>query len=45
MLARRLTTLVLAMTLAETIEATRVHCIAGLTGDRTAFVTIYRASV
>jgi magnesium chelatase family protein len=39
MLARRLTTILPAMTLAEAIETTRVHSIAGLTGDRTALVT------
>jgi magnesium chelatase family protein len=38
-LARRLTTMLPAMTLAETIETTRIHRIAGLTGDRTALVT------
>jgi magnesium chelatase family protein len=27
------------MTLAEAIETTRIHSVAGLTGDRTAFVT------
>src|SRR2546426_11061440 len=39
MLARRLTTILPAMTLAEAIETTRIHRIAGLTGDRTAWVT------
>src|SRR5215510_15142927 len=39
MLARRLTTILPAMTLAEAIETTRIHCVAGLTGDRTALVT------
>jgi magnesium chelatase family protein len=39
MLARRLTTFLLAMTLVEAIETTRIHCIAGLTGDPTALVT------
>src|SRR5262245_26497172 len=39
MLARRLTTILPAMTLAETIETTRIHSVAGLTGDRTALVT------
>ena len=38
-LARRLTTILPAMTLAEAIETTRIHSIAGLTGDRTALVT------
>ena len=35
MLARRLTTILPAMTLAEAMETTRIHRIAGLTGDRT----------
>src|SRR6267142_2521674 len=39
MLARRLTTILPAMTLAEAIETTRVHSVAGLTGNRTAWVT------
>jgi magnesium chelatase family protein len=39
MLARRLTTILRAMTLAEAIETTRIHSVAGLTGDRTALVT------
>jgi magnesium chelatase family protein len=39
MLARRLTTTLPAMTLAEAIETTRIHRVAGLTGDRTALVT------
>jgi magnesium chelatase family protein len=38
-LARRLTTIVPAMTLAEAIETTRIHRVADLTGDRTALVT------
>jgi magnesium chelatase family protein len=38
MLARRLTTILLAMTLAEANETTRIHRVAGLTGDRTAWV-------
>jgi magnesium chelatase family protein len=33
MLVRRLTTLRPAMTLAEAIETTRIHRVAGLTGD------------
>jgi hypothetical protein len=37
--ARRLTTLLPAMTLAEAIETTRIHRVAGRTGDRTAWVT------
>src|SRR5262245_21513092 len=36
--ARRLTTILPAMTLAEAIETTRIHSVAGLTGDRTALV-------
>jgi magnesium chelatase family protein len=39
MLARRLTTILPAMTLAEAIETTRHHRVAGRTGDRTAWVT------
>jgi magnesium chelatase family protein len=39
MLARRLTTILPAMTLTEAIETTRIHRAAGLTGDRTALVT------
>jgi Magnesium chelatase, subunit ChlI len=39
MLARRLTTILPTMTLAEAIETTRIHSVAGLTGDRTALVT------
>jgi magnesium chelatase family protein len=39
MLARRLTTILPAMTLAEAVETTRIHSVAGLTGDRTALVT------
>jgi magnesium chelatase family protein len=39
MLARRLTTILPAMTLPEAIETTRTHRVAGLTGDRTALVT------
>jgi magnesium chelatase family protein len=39
MLARRLTTILPDMTWAEAIETTRIHRVAGLTGDRTAFVT------
>jgi magnesium chelatase family protein len=39
MLARRLTTILPAMTLAEAIETTRIHRVAGLTGNRTAQVT------
>jgi magnesium chelatase family protein len=39
MLARRVTTVLPAMTLAEAMETTRIHRVAGLTGDRTALVT------
>jgi magnesium chelatase family protein len=39
MLAPRLTTILPAMTLAEAIETTRIHRVAGLTGGRTALVT------
>jgi predicted ATPase with chaperone activity len=35
-LARRLTTILPAMTLAEAIETTRIHRVAGLIGDRPA---------
>jgi magnesium chelatase family protein len=38
MLAHRLTTILPDMTLAEAIETTRIHRVAGLTGDRTAVV-------
>jgi magnesium chelatase family protein len=39
MLARRLTTILRAMSLAEALETTRIHSVAGLTGGRAAFVT------
>jgi magnesium chelatase family protein len=39
MLARRLTTILPAMTLAKAIDATRIHRVAGRTGARTAIVT------
>jgi magnesium chelatase family protein len=39
MLARRLTTILPVMTLAEAIETTRIHHVAGSTSDRTAVVT------
>jgi magnesium chelatase family protein len=39
MLARRLTTILPDMTLAEAIDTTSIHRVAGLTGDRTALVT------
>jgi magnesium chelatase family protein len=38
-LARRRTTMLPAMTLAEAIETTRMHSVAGLTEGRTAWVT------
>jgi predicted ATPase with chaperone activity len=34
MLARRLTTILPAMTLAEAIKTMRIHSVVGLTGDR-----------
>jgi magnesium chelatase family protein len=39
MLARRLTTILLAMTLAEAIETARIHSGAGRTSGRTALIT------
>jgi Magnesium chelatase, subunit ChlI len=39
MLARRLTTILPVMTVAEAIETTCIHRVAGLTGNRTALVT------
>jgi predicted ATPase with chaperone activity len=41
MLARRLTAILPAMTLAEAIETTRIHRAASLTGARTALVTTH----
>jgi len=41
MLARRLTTILPAMSLAEALETTRIHSVAGLTGARTAVVTTH----
>jgi magnesium chelatase family protein len=38
-LARRLPTMLPAMTLAEALDTTRIHRVAGLTGARTALVT------
>jgi hypothetical protein len=38
-LARRLTAILLALTLTEAIETTRLQRVAGLTGSRTAVVT------
>jgi predicted ATPase with chaperone activity len=43
MLARRLTTILPAMTLAEALETTRIHRVAGLSGERT--VTANRGRV
>jgi magnesium chelatase family protein len=40
MLARRLATILPAMSLAEALETTRIHRVAGLTGGRTAVVTM-----
>src|ERR671938_396425 len=39
MLARRLATILPVMSLAEALETTRIHRVAGLTGGRTSFVT------
>jgi magnesium chelatase family protein len=39
MVARRLTTILPDLTLPEAIETTRIRSVAGLTGDRAAFVT------
>jgi magnesium chelatase family protein len=39
MLGCRLTPMLPAMTLAEAIETTRIHRVAGLTGNRTALLT------
>jgi magnesium chelatase family protein len=39
MLARRRTTILPAMTLPEALETTRIHRVAGRTGDRLAWVT------
>jgi magnesium chelatase family protein len=39
MLARRLTTILPAMTLPEALDTTRIYSVAGLTGARTALVT------
>jgi magnesium chelatase family protein len=38
MLARRPTTILPAMTLAEALDTTRIHSVAGLTGDRMALI-------
>jgi magnesium chelatase family protein len=39
MLAQRLTTILPPLPLAEALETTRIHRVAGLTGARTAWVT------
>jgi magnesium chelatase family protein len=39
MLARRLTTILPDMTLPEAIDTTRMHRVAGRTGDRTALMS------
>jgi magnesium chelatase family protein len=39
MVAHRLTTILPDLTLPEAIDTPRIHRVAGLTGDRTAFVT------
>jgi len=41
MLACRLTTILPAITLAEPIETTHIHRVAGRTGERMAFVTTH----
>jgi magnesium chelatase family protein len=41
MLARRLTTILPAMTRAEVLETTRIHSVAGRSGARTAVVTTH----
>jgi magnesium chelatase family protein len=40
MLARHLATILPAMSLAEALETSRIHCVADLTGRRTAVVTM-----
>jgi magnesium chelatase family protein len=45
MLARRLTTILPAMSLADALETTRLHRVAGLTGARTALVTTHPCRV
>jgi predicted ATPase with chaperone activity len=45
MLARRLTTILPVMTHTEALEPTRIHRVAGLASDCTAFMTLYPASV
>jgi predicted ATPase with chaperone activity len=41
MLARRLTTILPSMPLAEAIETTRIHRVAGRPGDHTALITTH----
>ena len=45
MLARRLTTIVPAMTLPEAIETTRIHSVAGRTSDSTALTVAHLGRV
>ena len=45
MLARRLTTILPAMSLAEPLESTRLHRVNGRTGHCTAFMTVYPPAV
>jgi hypothetical protein len=45
MLARQLTPILPAMILAEAIETTHIHRVAGLTGDCTTFMSGYPASM
>jgi predicted ATPase with chaperone activity len=44
-LARRLTSILPPMRLAEALETTRIHRVAGLTGDRAVSMTVYPASM
>jgi magnesium chelatase family protein len=44
-LARRLTTILPVLSLAEALETTRIHHVSGRTGNCTAFMTVYPASV
>ncbi|MGH8065238.1 MAG: hypothetical protein ACRERE_08360 [Candidatus Entotheonellia bacterium] len=43
--ARRLTTVLPAMTLPEVIDTARIPRVASLTGDYTAFMTVYLVSM
>jgi magnesium chelatase family protein len=45
MLARRITTILPTMTLAKALDTTRIHRVAGRTGDRTALVIASPPSV